>query len=936
MNLGELQDRLAAQYTRLRQLRAGENYPVYAIEHALNAHERDEAKGLLHRELVSSGSPNRANWLVWIAAAAEVGYGYDGTEYWHSFASEFPRWSDSQSARNQIRTWYQRFQATFGGLPPSGPWARQFPIIAWPITQAILPRYLQRHFAEHLFELRSTLVRSGELTLEQVGELLSEKYHGSSSRFEGFLEQKALTARIVMALRLEGVEGTVSPIDEVMLERIVKDFDDLGSVGARLRETRQILRDARFINSARSGIANLPLQNQQNASKERLPLPRLSASKNDQEIWQFSMELPDLAMPLKRAEITRKDLDDSRMRFRLSEQGGMWNPGRALLGMSGYTSERLDRLPIASQLVLEFENPSPRVIDSIRDRLTYQTQLLHLLKLRSDSQAVEVFGRHVRAGREYLIVTSHEIADWIISALSLRKASSSLTSLVWRLDIPRQVDAIKVKALKELGLGYLLGLRVEPVGLVPRWLPGVDAIEFVDGETPQFAITSDVGVSEFQVAIGNDVSARVKPSASGATLLSITDLEHGTYTLRVAALGAATGADIHGEELLITIRSRSDWIKANAGKAGLSLQLDPRSSTLDELFEGKAELVAVAPAGRNATLSASFFLANGSMFHTAVLGTSSTPISRVRAGEHVSQLQSTELLDHLERAARVDLRLSLDEYGSQSISFEKLAEALRWTRLDNQTIRLSNDNDADEGVAIERFDLTEVELAKPVSAEVAQVGIALSGRGGLLVATHNGKSYGALATTMQSSLNDLAQLAIPASVGSPPQVEQALEALLHWNGARKMIGPMAFLAKRNAIVALEDALQEALCGKRWMEAVRACREGSLSLGALYGNVFRSPGFASGLLKEPSQYLLNRNAAEAEFSRLADVYDVSKDNALCRFALMVAFAPREITPTIFPSPSALRDLGGKPVMRGAYYAKLASTLSPSATQQGADG
>src|SRR5690606_29895066 len=128
--------------------------------------------------------------------------------------------------------------------------------IAWPITQAILPRYLQRHFAEHLTDLRSVLVRSGALTLEQVGDLLCERYYGSSSRFEGFLQQKALTARLVMALRLEGVADAVSPIEQGMLERIVRDFDRLGSLGARLKETRHVLRDARFINAQKQGYVS--------------------------------------------------------------------------------------------------------------------------------------------------------------------------------------------------------------------------------------------------------------------------------------------------------------------------------------------------------------------------------------------------------------------------------------------------------------------------------------------------------------------------------------------------------------------------------------------------------------------------------------------------------------------------------------------------------
>ena len=48
-------------------------------------------------------------------------------------------------------------------------WASHFNIIAWPVTHAILPRYLQRQFAKLLYELRFHLIRLSAFEPAMVG-----------------------------------------------------------------------------------------------------------------------------------------------------------------------------------------------------------------------------------------------------------------------------------------------------------------------------------------------------------------------------------------------------------------------------------------------------------------------------------------------------------------------------------------------------------------------------------------------------------------------------------------------------------------------------------------------------------------------------------------------------------------------------------------------
>lgn len=100
-----------------------ENYPVYAVEHGLTPDEVCTVNALLSENFRASMRADPAHWLVWTAAAAEVGYRYDGTEYWDSFRETIPQWLDRNRDRDKIREFYRKFASSYRGLTPSGPWA---------------------------------------------------------------------------------------------------------------------------------------------------------------------------------------------------------------------------------------------------------------------------------------------------------------------------------------------------------------------------------------------------------------------------------------------------------------------------------------------------------------------------------------------------------------------------------------------------------------------------------------------------------------------------------------------------------------------------------------------------------------------------------------------------------------------------------------------
>jgi hypothetical protein len=247
MPLEQWQERLEGHFAELAKARANSGFPLFALEHGLADHELEEIDRQLSSR-IKAGFLLNPHWLVWVVFATERGYDYDGGEYWHPIEERTIHWDLPH--RRQLRGWFKKFQETYHGVIPSGPWAEWFSIIAWPITHAILPKYLQWQFAKALYDLRYRLVRLDPVTPADVGRLLAENTWDASSRFREFLQQEELVGRIVLALLSDRkVEGQ-SPIYESTLERLVSDLEKVQSAREWLKETRRYVA-ARFKGASR-------------------------------------------------------------------------------------------------------------------------------------------------------------------------------------------------------------------------------------------------------------------------------------------------------------------------------------------------------------------------------------------------------------------------------------------------------------------------------------------------------------------------------------------------------------------------------------------------------------------------------------------------------------------------------------------------------------
>jgi hypothetical protein len=925
----ETQARLERHFDALSRERLPHHFPVYAIEHGLESAEIDTIRRALCDELVAARHLIERHWLLWIVVAAEIGYTYDGDEYWMSFEAEISGWHDYGS-RDTVRDWFKTFAKRFSGFTPAGRWAEHFSIIAWPITHSILPRYLQAQFARHLYELRHDLAETSYTGIDKLGELLNERYDGHSSRFENFLQQTALTGRLVLAMRDEDVQDAIAPISRPTLARIIADLEQKSASRGYLRDARRVLREARLKARSGLGIARGPA-----AAGGGLAPPRgmrLIAKRSSDGSWGVGVAMPDAAALLKQHGLGVSLLDRHRMRF--ADRPGGWMPGRALLSYAGreHILSRFPESPATPIVELEGAKPEAR---PFLDDMKLSRRSPWLLRVHEDGVAREVLGNHVRIGEAYLIATDAPVAPELAAALKLEAAACRTAGLaLYLLGPPKSAAPQFVQALGKLGFGYALRAKVAPVGLVPRWDAAGGGSIWLPHEEILLRISADFDVAEYTVSRNAEPPTHFTREDTEALIVSLGKLPLGWHRVEIGAT-PKKGATltVSPETIIVEVRPPLPWQTAIAGRAGIRAIVEPANARLEALIEGKAVVTLHGSAERTATVDVRLFGASGHLSEGMEIGRLTLPASPKAMADCVQKLSKEPLSEKLHSAARVELAFALEELGVAVLTFDHKIQPLRW-KLEGaggrRMVRLIDETGAAQAVLVDRFGLCAPDKRVELQPQACLGGVAVEPPGALFAARYNGKRYAAVASVPPAGpVHTFADLSFPIAFatpeGSPRSIMRLLAVLRLWQRSR-MMGPLASVRRARVIGALERRIKQAACGASWADRAARFAEGrGVTIEELQREVGGSPGFASRMRSTRWKWYPDSTEARKEFCHYAKFYGVSEDAELCKLALRLAFHPASIR---FDDPTKgaeiFKRLGETPVLaRGAFFAKLAS-------------
>lgn len=925
--LAAAQFQLEQHFATLTALRKPLGHPVYALEHGLDPDTIVVLAQAASTDLRVFGAQNKY-WLAWIVLAAEAGYRYAGEEFWPELEVAPGEWRNNAS-RTWLRRKYERFADRFGGPIPIGRWAEQFSNIAWPIANAILPRYLQAHFAEHLFVSRYALADLAMTDARRIGELLAYQYRGSSSRFADFLQQTDLTTQIVLALRDEDLGDAAPRITPALLRRMVEDLE-------QRRESREYLRAARKVISTRRAALGSNLHSGANTtgapatSDPVVSGPRLAARRFGDRNLLIGLIFPDAAAALTKAGLPQSVLASGQIRLVGIESTP--EPALALLTFARCDRE-LRAFPEAHRPFALAEGLDQRVQAILEPLLQLQERSCWVLRRHVDGLYREVLGGHVRPGQSYVVLSRTAWAEAETRAAGLESLSAPASGIVaYALDLASPLNGAQRAALAALSIGTVAGTRIEAVGLAPSWdTPGGPPAWFAS-ESVTLRIEADFDAAGFRLQLDGG-PPRHLPVASGALLIALDPLSLGAHRLSVQALSCANDLNSAVGEVAqfdFSVVAPRPWIEAMREKAGFRLLVDPAGASLEQLFAGRAVLRLFGPAGRSMFWSIETFDAAGHR-------TASVPGGKTAVGATSETIAA--MLDRLRQAGseaidmahRVDIVASLDELGRQSLAFPHRVDPLRWHfDLASARVRLIDESAHEAPVKVRSYALSNPVEARAIDYDQAIAGIEIASPGALTVAIAAGRRYAMFVSNPATTLKSLADLGISQSLAiAKPDGDAVLillSALWRWQGARP-VGPQALVRKVMTVDRIEDELAVRLCGRDFTDALRL-REAT-PFARAQSLVGGSPGFGFRMRTFPT--METAAAAKALFAEVAGRYAIEQDEARCDIAYRLAFDPIALR---FGKTDAARQaivgvLANRPLLRGAHLAQAATRAATQA-------
>lgn len=813
--LEHLHRRLDDHFCQLRDVRrkVGDGTtPVFALEHDLGESDLELLNSVVRAAVAQGfGARFRAWWLPFVVYAAESGYGYTGEEYWPSYEASTPFWR-AHGDRDRLRSWFLKFATDYGGAVPKGAFAAQFPIIAWPITHAVLPRYLQRNLAQLLFEFSSGLTSDLLHDPSELGARLASRVGPYTERFRVFCENTTLLGQVATAL-LSGEEEDSPYLTHSTLVRLVDGLS---------REQQSKL----WLASARQSANNIRSHGFQPGTKNKLSPPRHERvpSTTDPKLllrvqdggWSTYAKLPDLSVLRGRLPHLYDELRTSRARVG-GGSGMMLARGRLI-----YSGQevRLRSLPDPGTPFLQLEGGSATVNQFLADTCTTTSGPHWLFRKNDAGVAVEVLGKVLRPGGSYVLVFRDTIPPpnlpW---ASETAIAASGLKA--FDLVVPQTLSESDASSIIAAGISVASSVLVRPVGIVASAWDGDGSVEWLTGEPGLIAIQAERTPNTCVVAIEGHRFIMPWPEGELELFLALTDLTIGTHNLTVTLMGRSN-EELGEGALVVTIRDPQTAPEGTSSGEGIRLLAAPAWPTLSDLWDGRATVAIDGPPNTQADLSVILSAVDGSVL-ADIRRTLSLPLSSEAWINIAKEVRNNRIFQHAyDDAESGELLVSRSGIGFARLTCDRGFQPLRWrtTRRQNgsRAARLLDRTDG-RNTLVEMFTVDEPAFAV---ACLSDSDIAAPPRGGLLRATAGEVQSSIILPTDPNKLLRMGRVRplVQTSGRLPREVLRLARAHLAWSEAELPADAFALHERDAAREAITREIVSLIAGTHWARLER--------------------------------------------------------------------------------------------------------------------
>lgn len=816
------QELLDAHFRAIHQRRQQLNppAPVFALEHGLAPDELtllQDAVRAAHCEGAFARTSSR-QWLPFAVHAAEVGYIYDGVEYWPIFAQATPSWTDSEYERDRVRDWLLRFSREYGGAIPKGAWANTFRKIAWPITHAVLPRYLQVQLAKMLSDYRASWPNLLD-DPQAFGIRLHSWSRNYSDRLEKFCQNTALVGHVAVALLLSSDDNHESPyIESSTLRRLV---DSLNSE----RQSRRWLQDARRSASTVRTRNFRPSTGTtgHGAQQKRLPAltdPKLQLRREQGGLWNAYAVLPDL----KPLQYALPNVYDELRRSRAIVAGALRAiPTGGLLFATAPVE--LASWPLPAEAFLQLQRAPREVNLLIADQCRITSGPWWVFRRKPGEPAVEVKGKFVRPGGRYVIVGGPELPPPDVAWCDRVEMGVEGVS-GYGLHVPATLGESDAKALVAAGISVVSDVSIRPVGVVACSWDGEGAVEWLAGEPALLAIHAEHSPAKARLTIDGEPYYVGWPAGETELFLSLDGLPVGSHEIAVSLGGLDDEGRTTDGTLIATIRDRQVIAEGGFSGEGIRLRTVPAQPSLPELWDGHAVIEVDGPQGSSAEIKITLSDNEG-----AELGSLCQAIDLPVTGDAWRHLfrrvrERPELARHYDDADLADIAIGRAGIGFATLTCERGFEGLRWVvsarhRGGGYSARLIDRTDG-APVSVHFFPVERPLVGELCAADKEFVGPV---RGGLLWATNGDQEASQIVPPDPNQLIRIGvvQPSVPTGQKSLAEIHKLMSHHRQWKDADLPAHPFGMRERQRVLDAISSAMASMLAPGRWAMFERRIR-----------------------------------------------------------------------------------------------------------------
>jgi hypothetical protein len=802
--LEHLHRRLDAHFGGLRDLRKQLEpaSPVFALEHDLDAGDLDLLQGAVRRAVVERrGAQMRQWWLPFVVYAAECGYDYVGDEYWPSFEQSTPGWRDDY--RPWIKQTFKRFAVEYGGAVPTGAFAANFTIIAWPITHAVLPTYLQRQLAQLLFEFSGALSSDLLTDPDALGIRLAQRASGCTERFRKFCDNTTLVGQVAAAL-LSGENERTPYLSAVTLTRIVDSLSEEQQARHWLKSARQ---SASRVRGFRSEGASKAAEGPSN-SLPRPTDPRLFLRYDG--MWNAYAELPDLT-------VLGAGLPEVYSQLRMSRAtvsggahpippSGLLYPGQEV---------RFARWPRPDQPFVQLDHGGEQANRILADQCAITRGPWWLFRRQGSGLAIEVKGKFVRPGHRYVLIGADTLGapalPWAMETNTGVQGAKAYEFLV-----PPQLSESEEAALRAAGLAVVSHVAIRPVGIVASAWDGEGEVEWLAGEPAMLGIHSDILPRHCRVVIDGIVYFLEWSPNETELLFSLEGLPVGTHELNVALLG---NGDRHLASGPLVIMIRDPQVRPEGASVGEGIRLlaAPTRPTMSELWDERAVVTIDGPLDTEAEMRVVVRDSHGAEL-AEIRRAIRLPLEESGWGAKVKSIRSDQRFsDVYDAAESCSVTVVREGVGFATLTCERGFQPLRWrfTRTHDGDVIATLVDRTDGGSTTVDFYAVEAPLTA-VSKDPGEP-FGVPPRGGLAIARAGGAVAAAVVPTNPNAMLHLpdARPVVTSPTRSANEVLRLAEGRQRWIEAD--LPADAFAAYEQQIVgdAIAQAIGMLIGGRYW-------------------------------------------------------------------------------------------------------------------------